>query len=835
MSGFLSGYRVLDLTDHRGLLAGKMLADLGADVIAIEPPKGSPARKAAPLGPDGQSFYWAAYAAGKRSVICDLETPEGQAQFLRLVASADFLIESHDVEEARRLGIDYEQLEKLNTRLIHVSIRGFGDEGPKADYAHTDLTLWAAGGALFGTRDEGKPPVRVSVPQAYLHAAADAAGGALIALFARHQTGRGQHVRIDAQKSVAQATLSAVLAEAVGDEAYQISIENAANDSASKKLDLSGSGSATQRKKSWVVKDGEVELHLAMGPTTGKFTNNLFQWIRDIKFSNAPPVHWDWTAIHKLIETGEITAADIDDAHAVVRDFLKDYTRTELIDASLQRKLLIAPRLAIADLASSRHFDARGIFHSVRDSAGHDNRIVGLPVRFSTPQAIAPTRAAPLPGEHDAEINAELENSKLANSELATPVATPILPTAGAPAKPFAGLKVLDLSWVVAGPMIGRVLADFGANVVRVESSRRVDAARILTPFEGGERGLERSAVFQNCNAGKLGVTLDLAKAEALEVLRDLVRWCDVVVESYSFGTMKKWGMDYAGLRAINPGVILVSSTLMGQTGPYAALAGFGNLGSAMAGVQALVGWPDRQPRGPFGPYTDYVGPRFGLAALLAALDARRSSGEGCHIDVSQAECGLQFLAPALTDYFATGRAKSASGNDDEEMFPHDVFACAANGALRSTWVAVAAQSDDAWRNLSSLIGLDDLATLDVAQRRKAQETIDAALSRWCAARTAHQAEAELQRAGIAAHAVSTFRDFSHDTQLLHDRHILTLPQASIGQVHVEATRYALSQTPGVTDRPGPALGEHNEHVLSEILGYAPDRIAKLQQAGLLA
>lgn len=833
MCHLLSGYRVLDLTDERGLLTGKILADLGADVIQIEPPGGSSARRMAPLAPDGSSFYWSAYAAGKRSAVCDLATSEGLRQFEQLVAGADILIESFDAGQLRDLNIEYERLASINPRLIHVAIRGFGEDGPKAHFKETELVMWAAGGAMYGARDEGKPPVRVSVPQAYLHAAADAAGGALIALFSRHQSGLGQKVDISVQKSVAQATLSAVLADAVGDEAYQISIENAANEAQAKKLDLSGSGSATQRRKSWDVLDGEVELHLAMGPATGKFTNNLFAWIRDVGFSDAPPVHWDWTRIHKQIEAGELGERDIDHANAIVREFLKAYTRTQLIETSLERKLLIAPRLAIADLAQSPHFAARGIFNQVTEASGAKRTIVGLPVQIHLAEALAPARPAPSCGQHTDEVFAEVAAAQ-AKVERPAAAHAPAAPQDAAMSRPFAGLKVLDLSWVVAGPMIGRVLADFGAQVVRVESSRRVDAARVLTPFEGGERGLERSAVFHNCNAGKLGVTLDLARREALDVLRDLVAWCDVVVESYSFGTMKKWGLDYEGLRAINPGVVLVSSTLMGQSGPYAALAGFGNLGSAMSGVQALVGWPGRQPRGPFGPYTDYVGPRFGLAALLAVLDSRRTTGKGCHIDVSQAECGLQFLAPVLTDYFATGRIKTASGNDDDMMFPHGVFACAKDGPLRADWIAIAAQDDEAWRKLSSLIGCDELANLDVAARRAAGARIEKLIGAWTGARTAREAESQLQAAGVAAHRVTSFRDFAHDAQLQFDGHVLSLPHAGIGTAHVEASRLKLSRTPAATRAPGPALGEHNEHVLQGILGYDAARVAALRDGGFL-
>jgi crotonobetainyl-CoA:carnitine CoA-transferase CaiB-like acyl-CoA transferase len=183
----------------------------------------------------------------------------------------------------------------------------------------------------------------------------------------------------------------------------------------------------------------------------------------------------------------------------------------------------------------------------------------------------------------------------------------------------LADLKVADFSWVVAGPVVGRALADFGATVVRVESSTHIETARMMQPFYDGTPGAENSALYGTCNAGKLGLTLNLKQPEGRAVARDLIGWADVVIESFSPGQMERWGLDYESVQSLNPSVIMLSTSLMGQTGPAAKLAGYGNIGASASGYQDLVGWPDRPPIGPFGPYTDYVGPRFSLA--LAAAD----------------------------------------------------------------------------------------------------------------------------------------------------------------------------------------------------------------------
>ena len=400
-SGFLAPYRVLDLTDHRGLLAGRMLAQLGADVLQIEPPEGSSARGVAPLDdsapPGQQSLFWAAYASGKRGVTCDLDTPQGQALLLRLVEKADFLIESERPGVMAARGLAHERLLAANPALIHVSITPFGSTGPKADWADTDLVLWAAGGPLLQAQDGDRPPLRISVPQAYLHAAGDAAGAALVAHFARLRSGRGQQVDISVQQSVAQATLSSILAAAVGHENFSLRVEPKSR--TRKTLDLSGSGARTRRSK-WPVKDGLVEMHLAMGPAAGRFTNNLFAWIHDEGGCDAELASWDWVTLPARIEADEITEEDLERVRDLVGRFLAPWTKAELAAIAMRRKLLLAPVATTEDLANSPHHAERGFFRELTDAAGRTLRLPG-PFAMGVPQGFVAPTPAPLPGQHD--------------------------------------------------------------------------------------------------------------------------------------------------------------------------------------------------------------------------------------------------------------------------------------------------------------------------------------------------------------------------------------------------------------------------------------------------
>jgi crotonobetainyl-CoA:carnitine CoA-transferase CaiB-like acyl-CoA transferase len=404
----------------------------------------------------------------------------------------------------------------------------------------------------------------------------------------------------------------------------------------------------------------------------------------------------------------------------------------------------------------------------------------------------------------------------------------------GAAPQALAGLKVLDLSWVVAGPLIGRTLSDFGATVVRVESSTRVETARLMQPFYGGVPDKENSALFGNCNAGKFGMTLDLKSDDGRQVVRDLALWADVVVESFSPGQMARWGLDYASLSAEKPSLIMLSTSIAGQTGHWSKLAGFGNVGSSISGFQNLVGAAEGLPWGPFGPYTDYVGPRIGLVTLLAAIENCRRTGQGRYIDVAQVEAGVFFLSPQIAHHGVDGTVAWRRGNRDEVLAPHGVYP-AQDEDGQARFVAVAVRTDDEWLRLAEVLGLGDRPDLATAGgRRAAAGELDDVLAAWTRDRTAAAVEAELQGIGVPAHVAASSADFVGDPQLVHRGHVVALDDPRHGTAFVEGPRYLLSETPGRVPRPAPTLGRDNETVLRDVLGYSDDRIRALTEGSVL-
>lgn len=393
-------------------------------------------------------------------------------------------------------------------------------------------------------------------------------------------------------------------------------------------------------------------------------------------------------------------------------------------------------------------------------------------------------------------------------------------------------VRVVDLAWVVAGPAIGRSLADYGATVVRVESSVRIETARFMGPFPGGLAHPDRSALYGTYNAGKLGMALHLGTAQGQAVLWDLIRWADVLIESFAPGQLAKWGMSPNAIHAINPGLIGVSSSLLGQTGPHATVAGYGNMGAAVAGFQGLVGRPNFLPIGPYGPYTDYIGPRFSLVALLAALDRRRTTKKGCWIDVSQVEAGVQFLAPQIAEGAATRRYPGAIGNRDARFAPHGVFRCAG----RDAWVALAIRDDEEWASFAELLGsraLDPVfATLE--GRKTHEDDIEALVEGWTLSQSPIEIERILQARNIPAHQVSSSSDMLNDPQLKARGQFVVRPHRQGGDAVFDSSRYTLSDTPAHYRGAAPCLNQDTIWILESLLGYDQEQIAALEDAGVL-
>jgi crotonobetainyl-CoA:carnitine CoA-transferase CaiB-like acyl-CoA transferase len=809
----LSPYRVIDLTDERGLACGMVLADLGADVIQVEPPEGSRARRVGPFfkgeADPERSLYWWAYARGKRSLVVDVDRPEGQATLKRLARGADFLIESDEPGAMTARGLGYAELASLNPSLVYVSITPFGRHGPKAGYAATDLIVQAAAGGMILAGDPDRPPLRAGGVSAWTYAGAEAAGAALVAHQERVRSGRGQHVDVSAQLATNLSAGFTLLSGRIGQ-------------SPTVRSGSTVKVGPLRMPFIWEAADGHVSLTLLFAGPGLPPLKRLFAWLREEGCLDPEAAERDWGPYLFQVVTGQADRAPVDALLESVAGFLRTRTKQELLDGAVERSLLLAPVATAADLLASPQLSARDFWRELEHE--HMGAHVPYPGPFAsfarTP--IRYGRRAPCVGEHSKELLAE----------------TPRTPAPGArgetPELPLAGVKVLDFTWVMAGPYATRVLADYGASVVKIESAGRLDLVRVLPPFYGGQLDPEKSAAFGSLAAGKRSLSLDLRKPEAREVVLDLARWADVVTESFSPGALERLGLDYESLRRVSPDLIMLSTCLCGQTGPLSSVAGYGTMGAAMSGLVQPTGWPDRQPVGPWGPYTDWVAPRFTVPALLAALDHRRRTGEGQYIDQSQTESALHFLAPALLDFAVNGNAIDRVANTDPQMAPHGAYPTAGE----DEWIAIAARDESDWRKLCTVMErarlIDDPRYASLEARMEHAEALDAEIASWTRALSAPDVEQRLQAAGVPAHVVMHTGLAAEDPQLRDSSHFIEVPHARHGPVLVESTRYSLSRTPALVSRAAPTIGEHTDWVLRTILGYDDGRIETLRNAGAL-
>ncbi|MCY3892526.1 MAG: CoA transferase [Acidimicrobiaceae bacterium] len=813
------GCRVLDLSDHRGQMAGALLADLGADVILVEPPGGSAARAVGPFvagregDPEASLWFWS-YNRGKRSVALDLDDPGDQQRLRDLAATADVLIESDAPGAMAARGLGPQDLSEVNPGLVYTSVTAFGQSGPKADWAATDLIVSAASMLSNVVGDEDRPPLRIPLDQCFLHASAEAAVASLIALRERKRSGLGQHVDVSAQQAVTQATQSATLCHLYNSPEL---------------LRMSGGarlGPFRVRLRSPAA-DGYVSATILFGESIGPFGARLFEWMHSEGGCADSDLEIDWINFVEGVITGRIPPTEYERIQQVAADFTATRTKADLLEVALDKRLLIVPITTVADVVESPQYAERGFWRDIPTGGLDSVRYPGPCARFSsTPLAVS--TPPPSVGQHTDEVLADVG----APASVATSEGLVAAAAAGHrdPALPLADVKILDFMWVMAGPGSTRELADWGATVVRVESTHKVEAARTIQPFLNDEAGAENGGLYQNMNASKLGITIDISKPESRDLILDLVRWADVVTESFSPHALADLNLAYENLRAVKPDIIMASSCLFGQSGPLSSLAGFGTMGASMSGFYEMTGWPDRDPAGVFGAYTDYVSPKFLSAALLAALDHRDRTGEGQYIDLSQAESSMTFLAPAVLDYDVNAHLPDKMGNDHPAMSPHGVFASAGD----DRWIAVACENDDQWAGLCGVIGADDMAGLGVEERRERAAEIADRITAWTSERDNVEAHVELQAAGVPAHAVANSEVMTNDPQLAHRNHFRNVPHGSNGTMWVEGARFAMSRSSDGIDRAGPTYGEHTFVVLEQLLGYDQDRISELAVAGVL-
>ncbi|MFQ5666507.1 MAG: CaiB/BaiF CoA transferase family protein [Candidatus Binatia bacterium] len=860
---FLPPYRVLDLAGETGTFGGKLLADLGLEVIKVEPPIGGPDRRRPPFFHDQEtldtSLDFLACNTNKRSLALDIGHPQGRACFRDLVRRADVLIETFPPGYLEDRGLGYAALRELNPRLVMASITPYGQTGPRRHYRSSDLIAMATSGFMQVTGDPDGPPMRLGNNQSRFAPALYAAVGVVAALLHRDwHTGAGQHIDVSTQ----EALLSFYL-EQHPVLCWQVRRKNVTR--------VGPVSSLAVPAGVFPCRDGWIGI----GIFTAREWKVLSRWFYDVTGHEEILAPELCGGIHAR-------AAHRDLIEAVLLDFTMRQTRAQLVRDGQQRSLVVVPVNTVADLLADQALAQAEFWKDL------DHPVVGrlrYPINLLGSEVHTAGRAAPRLGEANEEILCgELGMTRRQLEELAalgvvaplaegaargaktvenppatagsrpTPVVAPAGGCAGAapsvrtaaarnadPQPPAGrvldGVRVVEFGPFIALPLTGRILAALGANVIKVESNKLPDELIFVPPWGKGMGQPEYQALKER-------ITLDVHTPEGAALMKRLIGTSDVFMTNFRRDALARWGMDLDELRRNDPRLIIVHQAGFGS-GPYETYKLYGIMAQHVCGVSMISGKPGDPPCCLNSAYSDYHTPLLQVLAVLGALARRRRSGQGMLIEGSIFRSGVCTVATALLECQVSGHTSNRLGNHDPLAVPHNAYPCQGEDA----WCAVAVEDGTQWRALCRVLGhpkwaLDErFAT--AAARRAHEEELDALVAgvtrRW----NKHDLMEQLQGAGVPAGIVATGEDLANDPQL-RSRAVYTETTYYVPDAHrsgiewqrgpdVPAARLPLlfSDTPCATG-PYHRIGENNDDVYHGLLGLPPEEIRRLTECGVL-
>jgi len=785
----LAGLRVVEFGAGLGAYCGTLFAGLGAEVVLVEPPGGSPLRRRGPwIGArrDGEaSLLHAALNAGKRSIRLDLGHGAELATARRLALRADLVVAGGPLPPA----LSHAALAAERPDLVTLALSPFGAEGPRAGWAAEDITGLALGGMLSLAGYPDGPPIAACGEMAVAAASLFGATAALAALLRAEAGGGGALVDVSMQECVA------------------MGLENAIQF-----LDLEGivrrRDAGGQRQAGTGVfpcRDGHVYL-MAGGVASNRFWDATVTWLEAEGLPGAGTLreprwldsHWLATAEAKRFFA------------ALFEPFAAGRSKAELVAAAAARRIPLAPIATARDILASEQLAARGFFVERALDDGRAAPFAGPPYQLSATPWRAPSPAPRLDADREAVLRDLEEGVPRPPAAATTPAAAPL-----------AGVRVADFTWIGAGAYTTRLLADLGADVIKIESGTRIDTLRDARPFKDGVAGLNRSGYFSDRNCGKRSVTLDLKHPEGLRLARRIVAGSDVVANNFAPGVMDRLGLGYDAVRGLRPEAVYLAMSMKGATGPESDSRGYGLTIGALTGVQHLTALPGRLPAGTGTNFPDHIpNPSHAAFATLAAIRHRRRTGLGQAIDIAQTEPTIALLAPVLLDCAVNGTDPAPRGNAHPDMVMQGVFPCAGE----DRWIAVSL------RDAAEAAGAAAVLGLDAAPGAASEAAVAAATRGWDAAALAEA----LQARGIPAAPVLDSRDVLADPQLAARGHWARLDHPEVGPAVYNAAPFTMPGLGRHPSRPAPLIGQHTRGVLEDLLGLPPEEVDALEGTGAL-
>ena len=805
------GLRVVELgSGISAAFAARLLADFGADVIKVETPgRGDEMRYVGPFPGDKphpeQSGMFLYLNFNKRGVTLDIETPADAAQLAELLADADVLIEN--LGPGRLDALPW-PAGALSDRLIVCSISPYGQDGPKAEYLASELSVCAAGGLMYISGEAEREPLKQALNQAGHHSGVNAASAVLTASFLQRRDGRGQRIDISQQETMAMTVFPAL-----STYSYTGGVMRRGRGAVPKLI----SSMPMPTKDGWIMPS-----YAGLGTWWESFAAFM-----ELPEGNADALQTPGGRQ----EQGEL----IDEMFGAK---LKQRTTSDVFHQGQEWGLTLTALQSVADVVDSDHLVQRGFFlNQDHPVAGRVKMPGAVPIVLGIDRQAR--RPAPLLGEHNDETFGASAAS-LATNGRESPLSGS---RDGASPLPLEGIRVLELGMVIVLPLATAPLAAMGADVVKVESGSRPDQTRWGPQPENvwREDAHNLGGNFQAINRNKRGVTIDLSKPGGRDLLLRLVAVSDVVAENFTSRVLENLGLTYEKLREVNPRIILLSSNGFGHTGPWQNYKSYGPNIEAVDGLMLLTGYADGPPQragsGGLGvTYPDVAGANFGAFAVLAALERRERTGEGAWLDLSQYEAGVATIPEAILDYTMNGRMPQRTANRHPSRAPQGVYPC--EGLDR--WIAVSIATDEQFKALTQTLELpaDGRFSTQVGRRDKHGE-LDSLIAERTASWQPFELERALQAAGVNAAVVQTARDILLDPQLKHRGFFQpAMPPASAPDVGVRPhprTGWKMSVSPADTRHSAPLFGEHTDEVLMEYLEMGGAEIADLEAAEIIA
>ena len=788
----LGHLRVVELGDIPASYATRLLADLGADVIKVEPHGGDPNRWLPPFAGDVEdperSLTFINANTNKRSIVLDLlNTPTDRETFASLLASADLFVEATPLGDLEALGFTDGRLKEINPGLVTVSLTPFGRTGPYRNYKGSDAIANAMGGFLFSQGDDKRAPCTPPIHQAYQLAGACAAMLGVAGARHRRRTGAGQRIDISLQEALTFTT-SAVA---------RYSFEN----SMSRRPGGRGSGVGANI---YQCKDGRY-VHFAGGARPNMWREVTRNWMPENPLTQP---EWD---------SPQYRNAHIDQVNSIFADFIGQFNADEFVEEAQRRHLAAAQLNTIGQFVNSEHVRVREWLQELDHPVIGRYTSPGSPMRLSaTPMRVR--RPAPLLRQHQAEVLAEIERPR--------PQSTPQGAAQDGEHRPMLeGIRMTDLSQAFAGPLGTTMMGYYGMEVIKVESDEVANQGR-------------DAALHADMNRAKLGVTLNLRDLEGQELFKRLAAESNVVVDNFSAGVMERLGLGYEALQQANPRIIQVVMPGWGLTGPMRTWVAWGWQLCAYNGLMSLWGYPDSplDTRCKVA-WPDRIAAMLMSLSVLAAVEHQERTGQGQFIEVTLLEAQGALMGPAILDYTVNGREWEALGYQEVLGAPYAPYGCYPCWG-EDNWIIVACQTDEEWQSMVRLIGdsswAADTRFATKAGRKEHLEEIDKHIAEWTRTLTSRQAFRLLQEAGVAAGIPMSGEDLYYDIHLRERGHIVETDEPPWGRI----THHGLSGIPSLSEasaaRPAPWIGAHNDYVFGEVLGMSEAEIGEMKEKGAI-